>query len=97
MLQIMDDQNLITEECSLDSFLCGVAWLEAMFDCGIDTEFYCCSGLDHGFGLGIGTTAEGGWTWQSGFGNSRCKMSGNTRPGGYACPRIFLAMLGKRQ
>lgn len=35
------------------------ARLEAMSDCGIDTEFHCYSGLIHGFGLGIGTTAEG--------------------------------------
>lgn len=35
------------------------ARLEAMSDCGIDTEFHCYSGLIHGFGLDIGTTAEG--------------------------------------
>lgn len=35
------------------------ARLEAMQQAGIDTEFHVYSGLGHGFGLGIGTSAEG--------------------------------------
>jgi len=35
------------------------ARLDAMQQAGIDTEFHVCSGLGHGFGLGIGTSAEG--------------------------------------
>ena len=33
--------------------------LEAMSAAGIDTEFHHYSGLGHGFGIGIGTVAEG--------------------------------------
>lgn len=33
--------------------------LEAMSDAGIDTEFHKYPGLSHGFGIGIGTVAEG--------------------------------------
>lgn len=35
------------------------ARLNAMQQAGIDTEFHVYSGLEHGFGLGIGTSAEG--------------------------------------
>ena len=35
------------------------ARLETMQQAGIDTEFHVYSGLGHGFGLGIGTSAEG--------------------------------------
>lgn len=35
------------------------ARLNAMQQAGIDTEFHVYSGLGHGFGLGIGTSAEG--------------------------------------
>ncbi|EHI99145.1 hypothetical protein CDLVIII_2514 [Clostridium sp. DL-VIII] len=33
--------------------------LKDMSDCGIDTEFHKYKGMPHGFGLGIGTVAEG--------------------------------------
>ena len=33
--------------------------LEALNDLGIPTEFHAYDGLPHGFGLGIGTAAEG--------------------------------------
>ena len=33
--------------------------LEAMSAAGIDTEFHKYPGLSHGFGIGIGTVAEG--------------------------------------
>ena len=35
------------------------ARLDAMSACGIDTEFHCYPGLEHGFGLGTDTAAEG--------------------------------------
>ena len=47
------------------------ARLEAMQQAGIDTEFHVYSGLGHGFGLGTGTSAEGGSMMPSPFGNSK--------------------------
>jgi dipeptidyl aminopeptidase/acylaminoacyl peptidase len=33
--------------------------LDALSAAGIDTEFHLCPDLGHGFGLGVGTSAEG--------------------------------------
>ena len=43
----------------IDSWRIMKARLQAMQNIGIDTEFHAYPGLNHGFGLGTGTVAEG--------------------------------------
>lgn len=61
--------------------------LQSLSALGIPTEFHACQGLPHGFGLGIGTVAEGWigdavsfWQQQSGN-NGNCQCEGPCRQG----------------